>query len=110
MACLISSTGGIELDVEVDGNTGERQVNLSHTGPEIEVVFNRDTTIYRDETEMPTLDPGTTKSGERTIQQIIRPAESIEEIGKNTELQVWGRRRGDRVIAEVIVYRIMDGF
>jgi hypothetical protein len=103
-------TGGIELDVEVNGDTGERQVNLSHDGPEVEVVFTRDTAIYVDETEMPEIEPGQTKSGERTIQQVIRPAASLEEIGKNTELQVWGRKSGDRVIAEVIVYRIVDGF
>lgn len=103
-------TGAIELDVEVDGATGERQVNLSHSGPEIEAVVGRDTILYRDETEMPTLNPETMKSGEKTIQQVIRPVDSLEEIGQNTELQVWGTKRGDRVAAEVIVYRIVDDF
>lgn len=103
-------TGGIELDIEVNGNTGERQVNLSHNGPEVEVVYTRDTILYRDETEMPIAEPGKMKSGERTIQQQVVPADSLEEIGKNTELQVWGRKSGDRIVAEVIVYRVVEGF
>lgn len=103
-------TGGIELAVEVDGNTGERQVNLSHSGPEVEVVYTRDTLLYRDETEMPIAEPGKMKSGEQTIQQRIVPASSLEEIGQNTELQVWGRKSGDRIVAEVIVYRVVDDF
>ncbi len=107
---LYVGTGGIELDVEVNGNTGERQVNLSHSGPEVEVVYTRDTILYRDETEMPIAEPGKMKSGERTIQQTIAPADSLEEIGQNTELQVWGRKSGDRIVAKVIVYRIVEGF
>jgi hypothetical protein len=103
-------TGGIELHIEVNGNTGERQVNLSHNGPEVKVVTTRDTILYRDETEMPLAEPGKMKSGEHTIQQKIVPADSLEDIGQNTELQVWGRKRGDRIVAEVIVYRIVDGF
>ena len=101
-------TGNIELDVEVNGNTGERTVNLGHSGPVIEVVVSRDTIVYRDETEMPTADPETLKSGEQTIQQVIRAVDSLEEAGQNTELQVWGTKRGDRVVAEVIVYRVVE--
>lgn len=107
---IFVGTGDIVLDVEVDGATGERKVNLGHSGPEVEVVASRDTIVYRDETEMPTTDPETMKSGEKTIQQVIRPVDSLEEIGQNTELQVWGAKRGDRVVAEVIVYHIVDDF
>jgi hypothetical protein len=102
-------TGDIELDVEVDGNTGERAVSLSHSGPEIEVVVTRDTIIYQDETEISPGAPGSRKSGEMTIQQVIRPADSLEEMGENSELQVWGERRGDRVVAEVLVFRVVEG-
>jgi len=103
-------TGGIELDVEVDGATEERKISLSHSGPEIETVLTRDTVLYRDETEMPMGKPGSIKSGEQTIQQVIVPIDSLDEIADNTELQVWGQKRGDRVIAEVLVYRIIDHF
>jgi hypothetical protein len=107
---IFVGTGAIELDVEVDGATGEEKVNLSHSGPEVEVVVSRDTIVYRDETEMPTTNPETMKSGEKTIQQVIRPVDSSADIRKNTELQVWGEKRGDRIVAQVIVYRILEGF
>jgi hypothetical protein len=106
---IFVGTGSIELDVEVNGNTGERSVTLSHNGPEVEVVVTRDTIIYLDETDMSPGDPSSWKSGEKIIQQEIKPADSLEEIGENTELQVWGERRGDRVVAEVLVYRIVEG-
>lgn len=102
-------TGAIELDVEVNGNTGERTVSLSHSGPEIEVVVTQDTIIYRDETEVSPGAPGSRKSGEMTIQQVIKLADSLEEVNENSELQVWGERRGDRVVAEVLVYRLVEG-
>jgi hypothetical protein len=104
---ILVGTGAIELDVEVNGDTGERTVNLSHRGPEVEVVVVHDTLIYRDETEMPLGGLGADKSGEHTIQQVIVPVDSLEELGKNTELQVWGELRGGRVVAEVLVYRIV---
>lgn len=107
---IFVGTGSITLDVEVDGTTGQREVNLGHSGPEVEVVVGRDTVVYREETEMPTANPEEMKSGEITIQQVIRPVDSLEEIGQNTELQVWGTKRGDRVVAEVVVYRIVADF
>jgi len=106
---IFVGTGSIELDVEVNGNTGERSVTLSHNGPEVEVVVTRDTIIYQDETDMSPGDPSSWKSGEKIIQQEIKLADSLEDIGENTELQVWGERRGDRVVAEVLVYRIVEG-
>ena len=70
----------------------------------VEVVVTPDTIIYRDETEIPVGEPGE-QSGERTIQQVVKLIHSLEEVGKNFELQVWGERRGDRVVAEVLVYK-----
>jgi hypothetical protein len=34
--------------------------------------------------------------------------DSLDEVGPNSELQVWSKRRGDRVVAEVLVYRVVD--
>ena len=107
---IFVGTGSIELDVEVDGNTGERTINLSHSGPEIEVVVTHDTILYREETEFPSPKPGKDKSRDITIVQAIEPVDSLDEVGENTELQVWGTKRGDRIVAEVLVYRIVDGF
>ena len=105
---IFVGTGAIELDVEVrqvEGGALEPSVTLSHSGPVVEAVVTHDTTLYRDETDIPGFDEG--KGGEITVQQVLEPVDSLEELGPNTELQVWGRRSGDRVIAEILVYRIV---
>lgn len=102
-------TGDIKVGVEVDGATGTRQVSANHSGPVLEVVVTGDTTIYRDETDISFGDPGAQKSGDRTIQQVVHPVDSVDEIGKNTEISVWGEKRGDRIVAEVLVYRPLEG-
>jgi hypothetical protein len=100
-------TGEVRLGITMD-EAGQQSVSLDHSGPEIEVVVNHDTIIYRDETDMPTLSSG--KSGEQTIQQEVKAVDSLDEVGDNAEIEVWGERRGDRVIAQVLVYRNIEGF
>lgn len=101
---LFIGTGAIEVDVEVDGATGEESVSANHSGPTVEVVVNHETILYQDVTAL-NIEPSADQSGEQTIQQVVQPASSLEAVGENTELEVWGERRGDRVIAEVVVYR-----
>jgi hypothetical protein len=100
-------TGEIRMGITLD-EAGRQSVSLDHSGPEIEVVINHDTLIYHDETDMPTLSSG--KSGEQTIQQAVQAVDSLDELGDNAEIEVWGERRGDRVVAEVLVYRNVEGF
>ena len=99
---IFVGTGNIELDVEV--NNDEVTFNLSSDGPEVEAVVTRDTVLYEEITDM-SFEPSARESGERRLQQLLRPADSIEAIGKNTEVMAWGRKRGDRVIAEILVFR-----
>lgn len=68
-------------------------------GPMVEVVINHATTIYKDVTAkqyqhgLP--------SGR--VQQIIEPG-SPDDIAENRTVIVWGERRGDRVVATVLLY------
>jgi hypothetical protein len=105
---IIVGTGSIELRVEVNQDeTGaiQRDVSLSANGPEVEVIVTHDTILYREETE----DPASgRKGGEYTVTQVLSPVDNLEELGKNTEVLVWGERRGDRVIADILVYRIVN--
>ena len=90
---------------------GQRQASSNYSGPVLEVVVTRETTIYRDETKMPSAGPGAV-SGDQSIQQVVAPVDSLEDLGentKNTEIQIWGTRSGDRVVAEVLVYRTLGG-
>jgi hypothetical protein len=68
------------------------------------VVVSRDTLIYRDTTEIE-VEPSARQSGETTVQQTVEPVDSLAEIGENMEIQAWGDQRGDRLVAEVLVYR-----
>ena len=100
---IFVGTGSIELSVEV--NNDEVTFNLSSDGPEVEVIVTRDTVVYEEITDMSMEETSTREGGERRIQQKLRPADSIEDIGENTELMAWGQKRGDRVTARVLVFR-----
>jgi hypothetical protein len=105
---IFVGTGDIWVDVEVDA-TGQRTTSADFSGPVLEVVVTRDTIIYRDTTEIP--NPSEGQSGEVTVQQVVKAVDSPDELGAdhpNTEIQVWGSRSGDRIVAEVLVYRLLD--
>jgi hypothetical protein len=61
-------------------------------------VVTQDTRVYRETTQ---LDPSQPPSG--AIQQTVAPG-SVDELSGDTMVIVWGRRTGDRVIAEVLMY------
>lgn len=93
--------------VRMDEN-GETDTDIDYRGTAAEVVVTKETQIYFDTTfqnigprgEMP-------KEGE-TIQQTVEPA-SFSEIGEQSMVSVWGYKRGDRLIAEVMLVNQMMG-
>lgn len=112
-------TGNIEADVDIHVISGQEpveQVTLTHDGPDVDVLLTSDTAIYRDETGLSMHDiqdllpEGTDASIdlEMTIQQLVALVDSREEIGESTELQVWTRKVGDDLVADVVVYRIVS--
>ena len=107
---LTIGTGSINLELEltvVNGQEPDTQIVLSHDGPELKVVITPDTVLFREDTEMPGRDIGDAvfQSGRIVIQQIVSPVDSLEGLGKNVEVQVWGTERDDALVAEVLVYR-----
>lgn len=109
---VMLGTGNIDVRVEaeIDPATGQesRSVVPSTDGPELEIVIGPDTVLYRDVTDFSADAP--TESGEREVQQVVRPAGSADAIEPQMEMQVWGERRGDRVIATVVVFGPVPGF
>jgi len=89
---LFMGTGGINIDAEIDGVPV-----LSYDGPVVEVVVNSETHVYQDVTAL----PGPFSSGE--IQQEVAEG-TIEEIDETHKISVWGRKVGDRIIADVLLY------
>ncbi len=79
------------------------------SAPTTEVVVNEDTKIYQD-TTMDAQQPPQS-SGEYAMQQEVEEI-SVGQIAKDQHVQVWGQKRGDRLIAEVIVVmgmRVVSG-
>jgi hypothetical protein len=70
-----------------------------HEGPVVEVVTTHETQIYRDSTLQQLGD--TRPSGK--VQQVLRPS-SVEDIEADSTISAWGQRRGDRLVATVIVF------
>lgn len=93
---LIIGTGPIHE--KVDMNDPERPIVVDHEGPEIEIVISRDTLIYRDDT----ITAGITGP----VPQVIQQMDSLEEVGDLTGISAWGSRRGDRLVADVLVYSV----
>lgn len=108
---LTVGTGNIELDVdvEVDPATGQQTASFvpSTDGPQLEVVLTADTILYKDVTDM-SLQPGQ-ESGEREVIQTVRQVDSPEEVNGSLEIEVWGEKRGDRIIASILVFGPLGG-
>lgn len=71
-------------------------------GPTTEVVVSKDTVIYRDTTMDSIPKPQAGQNTTLGVQQVVAPAD-ISQIAPDYMVQVWGQKRGDRLIAETIV-------
>jgi hypothetical protein len=75
----------------------EPQVDSNFTGPKVEVVIAGDTVVYKDTTELDPENPGA------EVQQTVELS-TIDEITEQSSIRVWGRKAGDRIIADVVVF------
>lgn len=98
---IFVGTGQVMISVRRDAS-GEVKTDSSHDGPTVEVVVTTQTAIYRDVT-MQQFD-GPPPSGEK-IQQVVEPG-TLAEIGQDSLVTVWGRKTGDRIIADTLVYSL----
>jgi hypothetical protein len=96
---IFIGTGKVMMSVKKD-QSGQVETSSSHDGPTVEVVVTSQTKIYQDVT-MQQLN-GAPPEGQK-IQQVVELG-SLDEIGQNSMITVWGRKTGDRFIADVIVY------
>lgn len=92
-------TGQVQMQVKKD-QSGNVTSGSSHTGPTVEAVVTAQTVVYRDVT-MHKFDGNAPANG--VIQQVVEPG-NIDEIGENSLVTAWGKKTGDRVIADVLVY------
>ncbi|HKY55200.1 MAG TPA: hypothetical protein VJM08_12875 [Anaerolineales bacterium] len=70
-----------------------------NSGPKVEVVVTGETTVYRETTEF-----GRPVSGQDfSVQQTVEES-TLDYLDSQSMITVWGRKNGDRVIAEVLLY------
>jgi hypothetical protein len=94
---LLLGTGQITSKPVVDSD-GSLTVERSHDGPVVEAVVTHGTEIYCDVTDL------NLASATGLVHQVVEPG-SLDQIDKSRTVIVWGERRGDRIIASVILYR-----
>jgi hypothetical protein len=90
----------VEDDQPIDSVSGS-PVGIGG-GPKFEVVVTAGTLIYHDITQPPARRP----SGDdpRVLQQTVEEGTLDDLSPSNSLVMVWGRKSGDRIIAEVLLY------
>jgi hypothetical protein len=86
-----NSDGGDEGEPSTSGNAPD--------GPKVEVVISKETTIYLEDTNLGAPEPGETN---KVVQQTVKGA-SLDDLTSQSFVSVWGRKSGDRVIADVVL-------
>ncbi len=76
-------------------------------GPILEIVTNRDTIIFKDVTSTGYISYSSEDPPPELPEKIQREVEpgTLDEIGNGSMVTIWGERRGDRIIADVVVYQ-----
>lgn len=97
---IFIGTGRVTMSVKKDAQSGKVETASDHDGPTVEVVITNQTTIYKDVTMNQFNGPP--PDGQK-IQQVLESG-SLDDIGQSSMLTVWGRKTGDRFIAEIVVY------
>jgi len=94
----IISVQAVSFGVDVGGVSGDSPMDES-SGVRVEVVVTSKTEIYKDVTQFPA-----PVNGEiHNVQQAAEPG-TLEDLNAQTFLTIWGRRSGDRIVADVLFY------
>lgn len=70
-----------------------------NSGPKVEIVVTNETIIYRETTEIGKPQPGENQTVQQTVEE-----STLDELNTDSMVTVWGRKSGDRIIAEVLFY------
>jgi hypothetical protein len=96
---IFVGTGKVMLTVQKD-QSGNVETAGEHDGPVVEVIVTSQTVVYQNVTMQQFNGPP--PEGEK-IQQVVEPG-SLDDIGDSSTITVWGRKTGERIIADVLVY------
>ena len=93
---IFIGTGDITIRARAEPGK-EPQFDSNFSGPKVEVVISGETVVYKDTTELDPENPGA------QVQQTLEVS-TINEITEQSSIRVWGRKAGDRIIADVVVF------
>ena len=88
----------VSFSVGVGGIAGEAPMD-ENSGIKVEVVVTGETRIYKDVTEFPEPVNGAVHN----VQQAAAEG-TLDDLHTQSSITVWGRRSGDRIIADVLFY------
>ncbi len=94
---IVAPADSIRIMVPDPNQAGEPKMEADYVGDKVEVVISKDTTIYRDVTPMGA------ENAEREIQQVLELS-TIDTISPQSVITVWGRKAGDRILADVVLF------
>lgn len=97
---LLQSMNGMKVKVvKQNDEVSVSPADGSDEGPKVEVVITGQTKIWRDTTQI----SGPPGSGEVGVQQTVEDG-TLDDLNQQSMLMVWGRKNGDRIIADAISY------
>jgi hypothetical protein len=101
---IFIGTGQVRMIIAQKDQSGNVTASSSHDGPTVEVVVTPQTIVYKDVT-MQQYNGGSPPggSGTITVQQVVEPG-TLDDVGENSTITAWGKKTGDRIIADVLVY------
>lgn len=88
----------VSFDSGVGGISGESPMD-EDSGIKVEVVITGETRIYKDITQFPAPENGEIHNVQQTAAE-----GTLDDLSPQSFLTVWGRRSGDRIIADVLFY------
>ena len=88
----------VSFDAGAGGIAGNSPVD-ENSGPKVEVVITGETTVYRETTQFTRPVAGENFSIQQTVEE-----DALDYLDSQSMITVWGRKNGDRVIADVFLY------
>jgi len=96
---IFVGTGKVTMAFKKDPS-GNVETSSNHDGPTVEIVVTSQTKIYKDVTMRQF--EGPPPEGQK-IQQVLEEG-SLDDVGQSSMITIWGKKTGDRFIAEILVY------
>jgi len=88
----------VSFDTGIGGTSGNTPLD-TNSGPKVEIIVTNETIIYRETTDFSLLSPGENFTLQQTVEE-----STLDHLNSQTMITVWGRRSGDRVVADILFY------